>query len=183
MPIELHLAPCGATRDLKMRLFPAIFLVSLLCGGSAPASAVSTAPLLTLNAYIEGSGHCDERVVEWNRKYNARTIAGEVSRVFYYRVIGFQEWGDCGRPFFKDIFNELQKIWLIFAKGRVSAAEIEAKENELINLMFAALNAGNQGSALIQRYERQTTARLMNLVPERQYFNCTFFGENVQCTD
>jgi len=165
-----------------MRLFAAIFLVGLLCGGSASA-AVSTAPLLALNAYIEGSGNCDERAVEWNRKYNARTIAGEVSRAFYYRVIGYQEWGDCGRPYFKDIFGELQKIWLIFGKGRVSEAEIEAKESELINLMFAALKAGNRGGALVQRYERQTTIRLINLVPDRQYFNCTFFGDNAQCTD
>lgn len=129
-----------------MRLFVVIFLLGLLCGGSAPANAVSTAPLLAINAYIEGSGNCDERVVNWNRKYNARTISGEVSRVFYYRVIGYQEWGNCGRPYFKEMFGELQKIWLIFENGRVSEAEIEVKESELINLLFAALNAGDRGS-------------------------------------
>jgi len=167
-----------------MRPFSAILLVSLFCGCLAPASAVSSAPLQVLNAYIEGSrSSCDERLVEWNRKYNARTIAGEVPRVFYYRVIGFLDWGDCGRPYFKDIFSELQKIWLIFGKGLVSEAEIEAKESELINLLFAALDAGSQGAALIQRYERQTTARLLKLEPERQYFNCTFFGEKARCTD
>jgi len=166
-----------------MRLFVVIFLVGLLCAGSATANSVSTAPLLAINAYIEGSGNCDERVVNWNRKYNARTISGEVSRVFYYRVIGYQEWGNCGRPYFKEMFGELQKIWLIFENGRVSEAEIEVKESELINLLFAALNAGDRGSELIQRYVQVTTVRLNNQVPERQYFNCTFFGEKAQCTD
>jgi hypothetical protein len=145
------------------------------------ATSLPIAPLLVLNAYIEGNGRCSTELIEWNRKYNARTIAGDISRVFYYRAISFQEWGGCGQPYMKIVFAELQKIWLIFNQGIVSEAEIEAKEAELINLLFTALASGTNGNELVQRYEQRTHSRLMGLEPERQYFNCTFFGDQPQC--
>lgn len=166
-----------------MRLTPVYLLAIWLGAVATPAAALPTAPLQVLNAYIEASGNCSPNLVEWNRKYNARTITGEVLRTFYYRAISFQEWGACGRPYFRNIFSELQKIWLIHALGRASEAEVEAKEAELINLMFAALTAGNEGEQMVQNYEQQTTARLMGLVPERQFFNCTFFAKQPKCTD
>ncbi|MGE5471416.1 MAG: hypothetical protein ACM3X0_11515 [Bacteroidota bacterium] len=165
------------------RLRPGLCCLAIsLLGIASPAAAVpSTAPLAILNAYVENNGRCPDDLIAWNRKYNARTIAGEVSRIFYYRAIGNQEWGACGRPFFKSIFSELQKIWLVFAQGDVTEAEIEAKEDEIFNLMFAALAAGSEGGELVQRYEQRTTSRLMSQTPERQYFNCTFFGDRVRC--
>lgn len=168
---------------LNMRLISTCLLAAWLWGLAAPAAALPTAPLQVLNAYIEGSGQCSSSVVEWNRKYNTRAIAGEVSRVFYYRVVALQDWGACGRPYFKNVFNELQKIWLIFGQGRVSEADAIAKEAELINLLFTALEAGSRGGQLVQHYEQLTHSRLMNLEPERQYFNCTFFADQARCVD
>ena len=132
---------------------------------------------------LVGNARCSENLVEWNRKYNARAISGDVSRVFYYHVISFQEWGQCGQPYMKEIFSELQKSWLIFSRRHVSEAAAETKEAELIGLLFAAIRAGEQGSELVNRYIRQTTSKLMNLEPERQYFNCTYFGDQPACTD
>lgn len=158
-------------------------LVLWLGALALPAAAIPEAPLLVVNAYIEGSGECSPDLIGWNRKYNGRTISGEVSRVFYYRAIGLQEWGPCGRPYFKKIFEELQKIWLIFNRGEVSEKEVAAKEAELVNLLFSALAAGDQGGELVERYVQTTSWRLFNLVPERQYFNCTFFGDKPRCSD
>jgi hypothetical protein len=166
-----------------MRFFPTPLLAIWLGLVATPALAQQAAPLQVLNAYIEGNDQCSADLIRWNRKYNARTIAGEVPRVFYYRAIGFQEWGACGRPYFKNIFSELQKIWLIHAAGQVSQAELDTKEAELFDLMFAALAAGDRGAAMVERYEQQTTARLMNLVPEHQFFNCTYFGQQPKCMD
>lgn len=166
-----------------MRLRYLVLLVIWLFGLSAPALAISSAPLHIINAYIEGSGRCSRNIIEWNRKYNGRAISGDVSRVFYYHVISFQEWGECGRPFMKEVFSELQKTWLIYSRNLVSEAAAEAKEAELIDLLFAALRAGDQGHDLVNRYIRQTTSKLMNLEPERQYFNCTYFGDQPICSD
>ena len=163
-------------------LFVRVLLILALLAPATAAHALPAEPLLILNAYIESNPHCSDAIVEWNRKYNARTIAGDALRTFYYRVISFQEWGGCGRPFFKPIFSELQKTWLIYAAGRVSEAEADAKEAELINLMFAALRAGDDGAAMVAHYEQDTTARLMRLVPEHLYFKCTFFGDKAACT-
>ena len=166
-----------------MRFNSILLLAIWLFGVSPPASALQAGPLQVLNTYIEGSGRCSENLIEWNRKNNARAISGEISRVFYYHVIGFQEWGACGQPFMKEIFSELQKVWLIFSRGLVSETAAETKEAELINLLFAALRAGDQGNELVNRYIRQTTSKLMNLEPERQYFNCTYFGDQPVCSD
>jgi hypothetical protein len=154
-------------------------LALLALAGSA--SALSTAPLLALNSYIEQDGRCPEQLLDWNRKYNPQTVAGESPRTFYYRVLAYSDWGACGQPWFKPLFSELQKIWLIHAQGLVSDTEVESKENELINLFFSAL-ANHNGDELIHRYETVTTTRLMNLVPEKQFFNCTFFGKQARCT-
>lgn len=166
-----------------MRLISICLLAVWLGAFAQPAAALPTAPLQVLNTYIEGNGRCSEDLIAWNRKYNAGTIKGEVSRIFYYRAIALQEWGDCGPRYIRKVFGELQKVWLIFARGYVSEAQIEAKEAELINLLFSALAAGKAGGDLIQRYEERTEWRLMQLQPERHYFNCTFFGEIPKCDD
>lgn len=165
------------------RLLPVALLLAGLCGLSTPARALDDAPLRILSSYIESNNNCSEQIVEWNRKNGKRAIAGEISREFYYRVLGFLDWGACGRPYFKPVFVELQKAWTIYAKHRVSEAEYDAKESELINLLFAAIRAGNGGEAMIRRYEQNIAARLIRLEPERQYFNCTFFGDQPRCTD
>ncbi|PKO29925.1 MAG: hypothetical protein CVU34_20430 [Betaproteobacteria bacterium HGW-Betaproteobacteria-7] len=165
-----------------MRYATIAFLLTALCSHALPAAALSDAPLRVLTSYIEGNVHCSEQISEWNRKNGRRAVSGELSRHFFYRVLGFLDWGECGRPYFKPIFIELQKAWTIYAKGLVSAQEYEAKESELINLLFAALRS-DDGSVLVQRYEQHITARLMRLEPERQYFNCTYFGNDPKCTD
>lgn len=157
------------------------FLVILLAGSCGLAAGLSNAPLLALNAYIEQAGNCTPELVAWNRAYNPRVLAGETARGFYYRVLGNQEWGGCGRPFFKPILVELQKIWDIRLTGRISEAEFDAKEAELINLLFAALRDGANGARRVQDYEADTAARLYELVPARQFFNCTYFGERPVC--
>lgn len=163
---------------------PSIALLALwLCGHSLPAAALTDAPLRVLTSYIENNARCSEQIADWNRKNGNRALSGELSREFFYRVLGFLDWGACGRPYFKPIFIELQKAWKIYTKGLVSEQEYEAKENELINLMFAALNAGDQGDAMVKRYESRIAAKLIRLEPERQYFNCTYFGEQPKCTD
>lgn len=166
-----------------MRPISAHLLAICFCALAAPAAALPTAPLEVINAYIEGDGRCSSDLIAWNRKYIARAITGEVSRIFYYRVVGLQEWGGCGQPFVKKVLGELQKVWIIYGQGKVSDAEIEAKEAELIDLMFSALAAGSKGGDLVQRYEQQTTSRLMRLEPEHQFFNCTFFGKLPKCAD
>jgi hypothetical protein len=164
-----------------MRLFPALLFATMLGSSSAAIADVSTTPLHLINGYIESAGDCSERIVEWNRKYNQKAISGEVSRIFYYRVISFQEWGPCGRPYFKNIFNELQKIWGIYSTNQVTDAELAAKEAELLKLFFAALAAGNQGAEMVARYEQDTAWRLTQLIPDRQFFNCTYFGDQPKC--
>lgn len=159
-----------------------LLLACLLWKFSA-AAAVSDAPLRALNAYIEQNGSCSEQVIEWNRRYNPKALAGETSRDFYYRVLGYQDWGRCGRPFFRSLLGELQKVWAIYAKGLVSPAEFEAKEAELINLWFAALKNEERGEQMIQDYEARMAAQLIALVPPKQYFNCTFFGAKARCID
>lgn len=146
------------------------------------AGAASDAPLLAINAYIEKSGNCSADFLAWNRRYGPRAIAGETTRTFYYQALSFHDWGLCGRPFFRAIFSELQKIWLIHAKGLVSESEAETKEVELVNLFFAALES-SKGNEMVRSYEARTAARLANLVPEKQFFNCTFFGQQAYCTD
>lgn len=162
-----------------IKLLPALGLAA--CAGLA--QAVSDAPLQALNAYIEHAGNCSDQVVEWNRRYNPKTRAGETSRGFYYRALGNQEWGACGRRFFRPLLIELQKVWEIRLKGEVSEAEFEAKEAQLIDLFFAALDAGPRGEDLVRDYEADTAARLYDLVPSRQYFNCSFFGRWARCLD
>lgn len=168
---------------LEMRSFPAWLLMTWLFGHACTAAAVSDAPLRALNAYIEQSGNCSEQLVAWNRQYSPKAIAGQTSRAFYYRVLGYQEWGQCGRPFFRAILSELQKVSIIFSKGLASENEFEAKEAELINLWFAALKDEQRGVQMVQAYESRTAARLINLVPPKQYFNCTFFGDQARCAD
>jgi hypothetical protein len=166
-----------------MRSYRGWLLLVWLLGHMDLAGAVSDAPLRALNAYIEQNGTCSEQLIEWNRRYNPRTVAGETSRNFYYRVLGYQDWGRCGRPYFRSILGELQKIWIIFAKGQVSEAEFEAKEAELINLWFTALKDEKNGEQIVQAYESKTATRLIGLVPPKQFFNCTFFGDQAHCTD
>lgn len=159
-----------------------LLIIWLLWGHASFAAAVSNAPLQALNAYIENASTCPEQLIEWNRKYNARTMAGETPRNFYYRVLGFQSWGQCGKRSFVPILNELQKTGLIFAKGLVSEAELEAKEAELITLFFAVVKNEELGERMVKEYETRMTARLIRLTPEKQYFDCTFFGDQPRCT-
>lgn len=162
-------------------LLIALLIISL--GGLVrPAAALSDAPLQVLTSYIESNG-CGEQVVDWTRKNGSRVLSGELSRDFFYRVLGFIDWGSCGRPYFKPIFIELQKAWKIYSKGQVTEAEYTAKESELINLLFAALRAGGDGEAMVRRYEQRIAGKLIRLEPERQFFNCTYFGEQPKCVD
>jgi hypothetical protein len=163
-----------------IRILIALFALS---GLALPAQAVSTAPLQIINAYIESNGNCSETVVDWNRKYNPRAVSGDVQRIFYYRVLAYIDWGNCGRPYFKRIFSELQKVWIIYDRQLASDSEIESKESELINLLFAALRAGELGVTLVDRYEQRIAAHLMTLPQDRQYFNCTMFGDSPRCMD
>lgn len=163
-----------------------IFLLFMgLSGQSLPAAALSDAPLRVLTSYIENNPRCGEQITEWHQKNGTRVLNGELSRDFFYRVLGFINWGECGRPFFKPVFIELQKAWKIYTKGLVTESEYEAKEAELIDLLFAALRASNEGEgeALVKRYEQRIAAKLFRLEPERQYFNCTYFGEQAKCAD
>lgn len=164
--------------------YPSIaLLLAWLCGYSLPAAALSDAPLRVLTSYIESNARCSEQISDWNHKNGSRAVSGELSRDFFYRVLGFLDWGECGRPYFKPIFIELQKAGKIFSKGLVTEAEYEAKEAELINLLFAALRAGSDGDALVKHYEQRIAAKLIRLEPERQYFNCTYFGDQPKCAD
>lgn len=166
-----------------MRHATIALLLLWLCGHAPPAAALSDAPLRILTSYIETNGNCGEQISDWNRKNASRVIAGEIPREFFYRVLGYIDWGGCGRPYFKPIFIELQKVWKIYSNGQVSEQEYDAKESELINLLFAALRAGENGPALVRRYEQRIAAKLIRLDPERQYFNCTYFGEQPKCAD
>lgn len=148
---------------------------------SFPATRLSTAPLQALAAYIELSGTCSRNLVEWNREYGARAMMGETSRAFYFRVLSYLDWGNCGRDFFPPVFHELLKSAEIFAQGSVSAAEFEAKEAELVTLLFAALSKEARGMESIRDYERKTSERLIDLREPKQYFNCTFFGGTPRC--
>jgi hypothetical protein len=165
-----------------MRYATIALLLTWLCSHALPAAALSDAPLRVLTSYIEGNVRCSEQISEWNRKNGSRAVNGELSRDFFYRVLGFLDWGECGRPYFKPIFIELQKAWTIYSKGLVSEQEYAAKESELIDLLFAALRS-EDGSALVQRYEQRIAAKLIHLEPERQYFNCTYFGDQPKCSD
>lgn len=158
-------------------------LIIVLWGPAFSVCAVSDAPLRAINAYIEQAGHCSENLVAWNRVYNAETIAGTTARSFYYRVISFQEWGACGRPFFQPIFSELQKVSLMFSEGLASDAEFEAKEMELINLFFAALKDQKRGAAMVRLYQSNIAGRLLDLDPPLQSFDCTFFGDQPRCRE
>lgn len=163
--------------------YPTIALLLALLGAHAPsAAALSDAPLRILTSYIERNNNCSEQISDWNRKNGSRAIRGEISRDFFYRVLGFLDWGECGRPYFKPVFIELQKAWKIYAQGQVSEQQYEAKENELINLLFSALRSPD-GGALVRRYEQRIAGKLIALEPERQYFNCTYFGDQPKCTD
>lgn len=157
-------------------------LLAWLLWHVSAAAAVSDAPLRALNAYIEQNRGCSEQVVEWNRRYSPKALAGETSRDFYYRVLGYQDWGACGRPYFRAILVELQKVWAIFSRGLVTQSEFEAKEAELINLWFAALK-DERGEQMVQDYEARIAAQLISQVPPKQYFNCTFFGAKARCID
>ena len=152
-----------------------------LAAGSA--AALSDAPLLALNAYFENTAQCSDIVRDWNRKYVKETLAGQTSRGFYYRVLGYIDWGLCNQPYIRPLFAELQKAWGIYEKGLVSEPEYTAKEAELISLFFAALREGKNGERFIQEYEANTASRLFDLAPSRQYFNCTFFGGWPRCLD
>lgn len=169
--------------DCLRRLIPFALLLVWLGAFSAPALALNEAPLRIISSYIDSNPNCSEQITEWNKKNGKRAIAGEISREFYYRVLGFLDWGACGRPYFKPVFIELQKVWMIYSKGLVSEAEYNAKEGELINLLFAAIQAGDQGEAMVRRYQQNIAARLIRLEPERQFFNCTYFGDQPKCND
>lgn len=140
-------------------------------------------PLLALGAYIELSGNCDGDLVEWNRTNLGKARRGEITRSAYYRLLGYLAWGPCGRPYFATILDELQKAADIHAEGLVSAPEFERKEAELVNLFFAALQDEKNGDALVRTYERTMAARLTGLAQPRQYFDCTFFGDEPQCRE
>lgn len=155
-------------------------LVALLAQCSL-ALAVSNGPLEAITAYIDGSGTCAADFIEWNRKYAGKAMAGETSREFYYRALNNQNWGQCGRPYFRPIFNELQRAWAFFSRGLVTEAQFEAKETELINLFFAALADDSRGAQMVQTYEARIAVRLINLNPPRQYSNCTFFDDQLRC--
>lgn len=164
-------------------LVPVALLIICLSGYSNAAFALNDAPLRILSSYIESNPNCPEQITEWNLKNGKRAIAGEIPRDLYYRVLGYMDWGTCGRPYFKRIFIELQKVLMIYSKGLVSESDYNTKESELINLLFASMQAGEQGEAMVRRYEQNISARLFRLEPERQYFNCTYFGEQPKCTD
>jgi len=165
-----------------MRKTPIILLSIWLFAYAQPADALSDAPLRVLTSYIENN-RCGEQITEWNRKNGSRMLNGELSRDFFYRVLGFLDWGECGRPYFKPVFIELQKAWKIYSKELVSEQQYETKEAELIDLLFTALRAGSGGEALVKAYEQRIAAKLFRLEPERQYFNCTYFGELPKCAD
>lgn len=164
-----------------MRSYRQWLLLVWLWGQATFAAALSNAPLEALNSYIENSGNCSRQLVDWNRDYSKSTMTGETSRGFYFRVLGYMDWGACGKPFTRAILSELQKAWNIFAGGRVSEAEYEAKEAELVNLFFAAVADPEHGQQKIDAYEAKTATRLMGQTPPKQYFNCTFFGNRAQC--
>lgn len=158
------------------------WLVAVVLGGQITfAAALSNAPLYVLNAYIEQNGTCPELLVNWNRKYHPKVLLGEVPRAFYYRVLGYSEWGACLRRPLQTVFGELQKVAIIYEMGAVSQAEVEAKETELINLLFSALADKDNGDQMVRDYESTTAARLFQLVPEKQFFNCTYFGDKPLC--
>lgn len=165
------------------RLISFALLLVWLGGFSSSVHALNDAPLRILSSYIDSNPNCSEQISDWNRKNGKRAIAGEISREFYYRVLGFLDWGACGRPFFKPVFIELQKAWTIYSKQQVTEAEYNAKEAELVNLLFSALQAGEAGEAMVRRYEQTIAAKLIRLEPERQFFNCTYFGNQPKCTD
>lgn len=163
---------------------PFNLLVALfLCGQAALANAVSDGPLQALNAYIENTKGCPAQLVEWNREYFPKTRDGETPRNFYYRVLNTQDWGRCGRPYFKFILGELQKAWLMYFKQLVSEAEFEAKEGELVDLFFAALEDPKHGDQKVRDYENDANARLLAQEPQRQYYDCMFFGKKLRCMD
>lgn len=162
---------------------PLFVLLIGLSGYAGAAFALSNAPLQILSSYIESNPNCPEQLTEWNQKNGKRVVAGEIPRDLFYRVLGYMDWGSCGRPYFKRIFIELQKVLMIYSKGLVSESEYNAKESELINLLFASMQAGEQGEAMVRHYEQNISARLFRLEPERQYFNCTYFGDQPKCTD
>jgi len=169
--------------SLRAKLVPLSLLLIWLSGYSCTALALSDAPLRILSSYIESNHNCPEQITEWNLKNGKRAVAGEIPRDLYFRVLGYMDWGACGRPYFKRIFIELQKVWMIYSKGLVSESDYSAKESELINLLFASMQAGEHGEAMVRRYEQNISAKLFRLEPERQYFNCTYFGDQPKCTD
>ncbi len=166
-----------------MRASLNILLALLLCGQVSLANALSDAPLQALGAYIDNTPTCAPQLVEWNKKYFPKTLAGETPRNFYYRVLNTMDWGRCGRPYFKFILEELQKAWMMHFQQLVSDAEYEAKETELINLFFAALEDGKHGEQRVRNYEASAMAKLLAVKPARQYYDCLFFGEKLVCLD
>jgi hypothetical protein len=166
-----------------MRTHLSILLALFLCGQASFTHALSGAPLQALSAYIENTPGCSPQLVEWNKKYIQKTLDGETPRNFYYRVLNTMDWGRCGRPFFKFILEELQKAWLMRFNQMVSEAEYETKEAELISLFFAALEDGKQGEQRVRDYEASAMGRLLAVKPERQYFDCMFFGKRLRCMD
>lgn len=149
----------------------------------AQVSQVSDVPLRTLGAHIEQTGNCSPDLIKWNRDYLPSTVAGETPRDFYYRVLSYTEWGDCGPPFLRPVLAELARTWRFYAKDLVSAAQFEAKETELVDLFFAALKDNKNGTRRVAEYERAIAARLYNLNPPRDYSNCTFFGNQLRCME
>lgn len=167
----------------KMHLLRPYLLLLWLATHAPLAAAVSDAPLQAINTYIEHTGNCPAQLVEWNRRYSKETLTGATTRDFYYRVLSFSDWGDCGRPFLRSILVELQRAWIFFTKGIVSEVEFEAKERELVELFFAAVKDGKQGASMVRAYEAAIAARLNDLDPPRQYFSCTYFGQRPYCLD
>jgi len=181
--IDTRLRQATRPPSLRARLLPLTLLLIWLNGYSGAALALNDAPLRILSSYIESNPNCPEQITEWNLKNGKRVISGEIPRNLFYRVLGYMDWGVCGRPYFKQIFAELQKVWTIYTKGLVTESEYNAKESELINLLFTSMQAGQQGEAMVRRYEQNIAAKLFQLEPERQYFNCTYFGDQPKCTD
>lgn len=148
----------------------------------AQAWAVSTAPMQMISDYIEHSG-CSEALVAWNREYLPRALSGETPATLYYHTLSIRDWGPCGRPYFTRIFSEFQKIWRIYGRGHVTVAQLEAKEVELVKLLLDSVKAGSKGKELVDRYEQGISFKLMALTPDRQFFNCTYFGNEPRCEE
>ena len=160
-----------------IKLLPALGLAA--CSGLA--QAVSDAPLQALNAYIEHAGNCSDQVVEWNRRYNPKTRAGEPPRLLLPRSRQ-PGVGACGGAFFRPLLIELQKVWEIRLRARYPKPSSKPKA-QLIDLFFAALDAGpgaKTWSATRGRHRRRPPLRSGAFAA---IFQLQLFGQRVRCLD